>query len=57
MKVIHNLSTKTEGKVWDNLWAICGSAVHRRKSSRMVVVAVFDMPQMADEVRGFYPKM
>jgi predicted membrane protein len=39
------------------LWAICGSAVHGGKTSRMVVQAVFDMPLMADEVLGFYPKM
>jgi hypothetical protein len=57
MKVTHNLSTKIGGKLWDNLWAICGSAVNHRNSSRIVVWAVFDMPLMADEVRGFYPKM
>jgi hypothetical protein len=39
------------------LWAICGSAVHQWESSRMVGYAVFDMPLMADEVPGFYPKM
>jgi hypothetical protein len=57
MNVIHNLSTKIGSKLWDNLWAICGSAVNHRSSSRIVVWAVFDMPLMADEVRGFYPKM
>jgi hypothetical protein len=36
MQVIHNLSTKLGSKVWDNLWAICGSAVHDGKASRMV---------------------
>jgi hypothetical protein len=57
IKVIHNLSTKIEGKCWDNMWAICGSAVHHRNSSRMVGWAVFDMPQLAEGVPGFYPKM
>jgi len=55
--VIHNLSTKIGNKLRDNLWAICGSAVNHWNSSRIVVWAVFDMPLMADEVRGFYPKM
>jgi hypothetical protein len=57
INVIHNLSTKLGGKLWDNLWAICGSAVDHWNPSRIVVCAVFDMPLMADEVRGFYPKM
>jgi hypothetical protein len=56
-EVIHNLSTQLGGKVWDNLWAICGSAVHHRKTSRMVVSALFDMPLMAAEVSRFYPKL
>jgi len=33
---IHSLSTLFRGNSWDNLWAICGSAVRRRKTSRMV---------------------
>jgi hypothetical protein len=37
MNVIHNLSTKMGGKVWDNLWAICGSAVDPWETSRIVV--------------------
>jgi hypothetical protein len=56
-EVIHNLSTKLGGKRWDNLWAICGSAVQHGSSSRMVVSGFFDMPLMADEVPRFYPKM
>lgn len=50
MQVIHNLSTKIGGKLQDNLWAICGSAVHQGKSSRMVVFGFFDMPLIAAEV-------
>jgi hypothetical protein len=45
------------GKLWDNLWAICGSAVQPRPASRMVVQRPRDMPQMPDEVGGFYLKM
>jgi hypothetical protein len=57
MELIHNLSTGMGGKLWDNLWAICGSAVQHGNSSRMVVPALFDMPLIADEVPRFYPKM
>jgi hypothetical protein len=57
MDVIHNLSTILGGKRWDNLWAICGSAVQHGNSSRIVIWALFDMPLMADEVPRFYPKM
>ena len=57
IKVIHNISTKLGGKLRDNLWAICGSAVQHRKSSRMVVSGFFDMPLIAAEVSRFYPKM
>jgi hypothetical protein len=56
MEHIHNLSTGLGGKLWDNLWAICGSAVQHGSSSRIVVLPLFDMPLMADEVRRFYPK-
>ena len=56
MNVIHNLSTKLGGKLWDNLWAICGSAVHHRNLSRMVVWAVSYMPLYTDGVIRFYPK-
>jgi hypothetical protein len=55
--VIHNLSTQSGGKVWDNMWAICGSQVDRWDPSRIVVSTVFDMPLIPDEVRRFYPKM
>jgi hypothetical protein len=56
MQVIHNLSTKLGGKLWDNLWAICGSAVHHQKTSRMVVLELFDMPLIGGEMARFYPK-
>jgi hypothetical protein len=36
---------------------ICGSAVHQRHSSRMVVFGFFDMPLIAAEVSRFYPNM
>jgi hypothetical protein len=55
--VIHNLSTFLGGKLWDNLWAICGSAVQHGTSSRMVVSLLFDMPLIPGEVCQFYPKM
>jgi len=34
---IHNLSTPLGDNTLDNLWVICGSAVNRPDSSRMVV--------------------
>jgi hypothetical protein len=57
MHVIHNLLTRTGGKLWDNLWAICGSAVQHGAASRMVDLPLFDMPQIPDELCEFYPKM
>jgi hypothetical protein len=57
INLIHNLSTILGGKLWDNLWVICGSAVHQRHSSRMVVFGFFDMPLIAAEVSRFYPNM
>jgi hypothetical protein len=53
---IHSLSTKYGGKHWDKLWAICGPAVHSPFCFRIVVQRVPDMPWIADEVPGFYPK-
>jgi hypothetical protein len=57
MHVIHNLSTRLGGKLWDNLWAICGSAVQHGSASRMVDSPLFDMPLMPDVAWQFYPKM
>jgi hypothetical protein len=54
---IHNLSTILGGKLWDNLWVICGSAVRHDDPSRMVVSAVLVMPISAGELSRFYPKM
>ena len=53
---IHKLSTKWMSNWRDNLWAICGSAVNHMKLSRIVVGGPSDMPPIADEVPGFYPK-
>jgi hypothetical protein len=53
---IHSLSTKLVGKCWDNMWAICGSAVQHPKSSRIVVGSVFDMRLIADAQDEFYRK-
>jgi hypothetical protein len=52
-KLIHNLSTKLVGNVWDNMWVICGPAVNRIRPSRIVVGTLFDIPLIADEVTGF----
>jgi hypothetical protein len=53
---IHKLSTKWMSNWRDNLWAICGSVVNHMNPSRIVVADLFDMPPIADEVPGFYPK-
>ena len=45
--LIHSLSTKLVGKCWDNMWAICGSAVHGCRESRMVVERPSDMTHQA----------
>jgi hypothetical protein len=55
--LIHSLLTKLMGKSWDNLWAICGSAVQRAKTCRIVVFCVFDIPLMQGQQQRFYPKM
>jgi hypothetical protein len=35
-KVINNLSTKSVGSLWDNLWVICGATVDCLGTYRMV---------------------
>ncbi len=42
--LMHNLSTYFRNTILDNLWAICGSAVNRADSSRIVDSGSFDMP-------------
>ncbi len=53
---IHKLSTELGGKVWDNMWAICGLTVHAADLSRIVDFELADMPVMANLVARFYPK-
>jgi len=55
-KVIHNLSTKSGGKCWDNMWAICGSPVDCAYCFRMMVGPAGDMHTMAILDRRFYRK-
>ena len=42
--IIHRLLTKLVGKLWDKLWAICGSPVHPVCGFRMMVASRSDMP-------------
>ena len=55
--IIHRFSTRSGEDRWDNLWAICGSAVEHAEPSRIVVPAWGDMRRMRPGPPGFYRKM